>query len=874
MTADARAANPGWPFVGRGHEIATLERAWRDVIAGGRALISVRGEPGAGKTSLIRELLARVDDGTRFTLFGSCEAGWRKPFAPFDLAIGAHIDGHGLAEPTHRFAPWLARVSARIEAALGFPTGPTTRDEEDAHARMLVAVSRWIAAMARPNGGLVVIDDVQWIDAESGALLRRLCADGTTGLMIIVVHRDGEVVPGGAGDAVLEEVARHDPIRIELAGLDEADVASLATAIGRPDMASRVHARSDGNPLFARVLLESPDDDEHPHTVRDLIDVRVASLSDSCRELVRAASVVGPSFSGRTIAAVLGQSDAALLDSLEEAMRARLLVEQSADEWRFAHEVVWSAVRDTVSHARRMRLHARIAHALETDDATDPAQIAEHYVLSGTPDGRRAAVEHLRRAAALAERSFAYDTAIARYRSAEELVDPDDVESAPVRMDLALRRGVAERGAGSADWSNTLRAVAREAMAIGDCETLVRATLANSRGYHTRLGTIDEEVVGLLEAALECVAPDDPRRAALLVTLGNELNFSADRSIPEALCFEAVAAARAGGDPAVLAHVLRMASGPITAPWTVEYRLEMAVELETLANSLGDTRALVQALFSQVHGYLETARFDDLEVAYDKLQHLTDLHDPWLVRTQQQARFVVTAARGDLAQAESIANANLEHGAAMGMVDAFTIYAAELFFVRYLQGRLHELVELAERAADDNPAIAGLTAAHAVALVEAGDLERAARLVRAVTPALESIPRDLNWVTALCTWAEAIARVGDTEAATIVARLLAPYAHLVGVSSPVVWGSMHRSVGLLEAVLGHDDTAAEHLQQAIDVNHAGGLRGWEAMARHEHAVVRRALGEDVDEEPIRVLAVELGMDGLRRAIDRARATEN
>ncbi len=129
MTADARAANPGWPFVGRGHEIATLERAWRDVIAGGRALISVRGEPGAGKTSLIRELLARVDDGTRFTLFGSCEAGWRKPFAPFDLAIGAHIDGHGLAEPTHRFAPWLARVSARIEAALGFPTGPTTRDE-------------------------------------------------------------------------------------------------------------------------------------------------------------------------------------------------------------------------------------------------------------------------------------------------------------------------------------------------------------------------------------------------------------------------------------------------------------------------------------------------------------------------------------------------------------------------------------------------------------------------------------------------------------------------------------------------------------------------------------------------------------------------
>jgi tetratricopeptide (TPR) repeat protein len=239
---------------------------------------------------------------------------------------------------------------------------------------------------------------------------------------------------------------------VTLGGLGAADVAALADGLGAELPAAEVRMvaqRTEGNPFFVEELLR-----QHraggplavPESVKDLVERRLRSLSESARQLLSIAAVMGREFDLATLEQVTGQDAELLLDAIEEASSAHVLVELSGEIGRFAfaHALIHETVYAQPSATRRARIHLRVAEALEQrhadrlDEHAD--QLARHFVAAG--DERRS-LGYLIRAAGAASRVYAVDAALAHQQAALELaarlgVSPD--------TDGRLRRVLLERG--------------------------------------------------------------------------------------------------------------------------------------------------------------------------------------------------------------------------------------------------------------------------------------------------------------------------------------------------------------------------------------------------------------------------------------------
>jgi hypothetical protein len=858
-------------FVGRDVELAALHEAWDVATAGGSAIVELVGEAGIGKTTLVRELLGSIDPDRHMVLAGACDEGWSAPYLCLGRAAAELVERRGVDEATRAYASWLAQLSPRLDAALDHPASPIVEEREGDTARLVLAFVRWLRAQTSERAGVVVIDDLQWIDAESALLVRRLLVDLVPNLLIVLARR-GTATHGPAAASVVEAAAQSRGHRLQLSGLDSAAVASLAAGAGRDKVdADALHRRSNGNPLFVRALLDERDDIGAQSTVSILFSRRLETFAESAQQVVRAASLDEGVASVAVVAAVTGQSEDEVIEALELGARAGLVTELAVDQWDFVHDVARQAVRTTVGASQRARLHSRFASTLTQLRPDDDVALAHHHRRSGSIEGTRAAVDHLVKAGDAAMSRVAFLSAHDFFATAAALLaEIQDADDGSLRREIDLRAGIAARRAGLEGWAASLRAVTIEARDRGDDDLLVRAVIARNRGWHTELGRTDEEAVGLLEDALQKTGPDDPRRADVLATLATELAWVADRSRPDALAEEAIAIARRIGTPRLLLDVFDKASSARTNPATLAWRLALADESVTLAEQHGDARDRVTTLFKRMHCRFESGLTDEAREDWRAIESVivaqseVGQDDPWSQRSLEQCRFVFGVAEGRLDDAEEAANRAVVIGNSMQMTDALTSFSAHLFQLRWLQGRLAEVVELAD-AARGLATVPGFVAAYALARAATGSLDRAEAEIESVD--LAAIPQDLNWVTCMCAWAEAAHLVGHRTAAATLHEMLSPFADQIVYSNPIVFGSMHRTIGKLAAVLGDLNSAADHLEQAIVVNHVGRLHTFEALARYELAIVRRDLGEPGDLTIARTLAEEIGMLGLVRDID-------
>src|SRR5438067_2056109 len=279
--------------------------------------------------------------------------------------------------------------------------------------------------------------------------------------------------------------------------------------------------------------------------------------------MLRVAAVMGVEFDLPVLqsADILDEDD--LVWALEEATAARLVIEVAgtAPRYRFAHALVRDTLYAGLSAARRTTLHRRVAEAIEAvhggglDDYL-PA-LAHHWARAAAPAPELdKAVDYTIRAGDRALAQLAHDEAAAYYHQALELTGTGGGDEAG-RLELLIRLGEAQRRAGDPGHRRTLLHAAALARRLGDTDGLVRAALVNGRAIaYSRLGELDPERIAVLEAALEDVVETDlESRARLMANLAVELVFAADRDRRVALSDEALAAARASGNDAVLAHV-------------------------------------------------------------------------------------------------------------------------------------------------------------------------------------------------------------------------------------------------------------------------------------------------------------------------------
>jgi eukaryotic-like serine/threonine-protein kinase len=870
------------PFVGRHDHVDAGLCVLDDAIAGRSRALFVGGEAGVGKSRLVGEIARGARRRGMVVVGGRCDPEMTNPFGPFTEAfrqVVRAVDVSVLPACLGRWPEELARIVPELPDVVPGLGEPLVSDPGTERWRLLDAIVSALAGLANVGGLALVVDDLHWAtQATIGVIRHLLRADGVCGLALLGTYRDTELDAASPCAQLIADLGRVDGTgNVVLAGLDDAAMVALVHAAAGLDVdevgravAEALSRQTAGNPFFAGEVLSDllqrgslvgsdsrwlvvPDLAELtlPARVRDVIRQRVGLLGDGAQVALQAGSAVGSEFEVDVIQAVTGAQDT--VDALEQAAHARLVVEVSADRWRFVHALVRSALYDQMSRSRRSRVHRLIADTLEAGDRPDAAMVAHHWSLASGPDAATKAARWFVAAGDDAMQRLAPDEAAALYQAALDhgaragRTGFGDVERVTAQIGL----GTAQRRAARPTSSETLMTAARDAMVLHRPDLAGTAVVNDTRGFWNTLGQYDDERVSLIEEILGLLPSDDgPLRARLLATLAAELLFHPRSDERFGLADEALALARRVGDDATTFDVAVHRVLSTASPERLDGHWRDTIEIVALANNVGDPHRNILAMMLRYFVGIQSGHLDEVaEQPGIATVAASELGQPMLIWLAGAMRAGLLIFQARLDEAETLATEALTTGQAAGEDDAILWYSGQLTAIRYQQDRMSELIDLLAGFVAANPQLPvwqGLLAMSMCELERFDDARNA--LERLSTDRYETVPRDQFWIPTLCFAAEACRYVGDVGQARLLYDLLKPWRHLSAAVSVFSIGSVERTLGVLATQLHEHDTAERHLLRAIAKNERDGSPLWAATARLDLAdlYLRRRRDNDVE----------------------------
>lgn len=864
-------------FAGRQAATARLHEAFARARSGERCLALVTGEAGIGKTRLVAEFAHAVHSAGALVLYGRCEEEPATPYQPFAEALAP------LAVPDV-----LAAGLGEFEA--GRPGEPAAEPKRD-RARMFDVVAESLEELAGRRPLVLALDDLHWAERATLLLVRRLATrPQRVPLLLLGSAREDELSPGNPLTEALAEIRRDRPvIRVALHGLDEAAVVTVVEALTgtRPDPAAAraLRERAGGNPFFVRELAQHVDHGEGvplPDAVRDVVAARAGRLPELARRLLELAAVAGSEFDAELVRAGSGESEEAVLDALDAALRASFLRELPGSErLAFVHALVREALVGELSAARSAYLHRRIAEVLAERAERAPEQWLAplaHHALAGARGDPEPALVYALDAARQAVERLAWEDAADLLERAEALARQG---AAPERLaEVLAALGEARLRAGETDRARVaFEEGARLAREESRDDLLARAALG-AAGLGVTIVSVDEPLVALLEEALARVAPEqEALRVRLLSRLAIALAYAPAEARRMALVEEAAARARTLADPGALAVALTASHVVHWAPEHLRARLSAADELVALGERTGDPEIELHGRHWRIVDLLEQG---DVAAAADEIsvygRQAAEARLPgfaWYVPAWQAA---LAGYRGELAAARRLANDAHAQARRVRDDNAELVLNANHYTLHVAEEAWQEFDLAHLRSRIESPAGRSYRAALALCLAELGDASAARALLdEAAAEGFDRMPRDANLLIGLAQLAEASAALGDAEGAAAVVPLLEPFADrmVVLVRATGLAGSAAGPLGRALAAAGRTDEAIHALEAAIAVDHARGGIPFAARARRDLAETLLARGAPGDGARAAALLEEAAATadrlGLAEPARRARA---
>jgi DNA-binding CsgD family transcriptional regulator len=896
-----------FPFVGRSAELEKLRTLMPTAAGEGRRVVLIGGEPGSGKSRLLREFASTAAAEGSLVLYGACDAVVHAPYGPFVEALD-HLTR--IVEPAELRAALgtsggeLVRLLPDLPFRMGDLPATIDADPDTERHRLHTAVTDLLAGVARHRPAVLALEDGHWADAPSLLLFRHLARSlGQSRILLVATFRDVEAeVPEMLAETLADLRRVEGVLRLRLGGLSGEEVEEFVVRATGGDptgetraLAAALRDLTAGNPFLLcelwRALIETgaveiaggkvrlarpPAELGSPESVREVVSQRLARLAPETTDLLELAAAAGSEFLLETVRRAARQEEHVLAAALAEAARSGVIEELPSAPlaYRFTHELVRRALYDRLSGLRRAELHLLVGEALEEAEEHSGrvlADLAHHFACAAPLAGRRA-VEYNLLAASAAIGALAYDEAASRLRTALELGIGSPEERARVFLELGE---ATHRGGKALDALAAFRSAAAIARELDDAELLARAAI----GYEDacwRPGLADQGAVELLEEATQAFGDESSElRIRLLSGLGRALDFKGDRERGAIARASAVAMARRLNDRVGLAVVLaRSYWSRGTTP--LEEILDLLTEAKELGTELGNTEILAETMAWRVPSVVALG---DLDSARRELAELRETAEqtaqPFMLHVAEHYSSAIALSDGRLEQAEEFALRSRDWNDLLTGRDASGVFGIQMFSVRREQGRLAELAPAIRALAGEAGAEGAWGPGLVALLVELGMEAEARRELARVTADGLGPFRESLWLASLAYLTDACAALGDEATAELLYPELARLeganvmiGHLVA-----FYGAADRYLGMLAATLGERARAEEHFERGLESNRRMGATTWLAHTAYEYGRFllarcrdRRGRAEALLGEAV-TLAERIGLSSL---LDRAR----
>ncbi|MDZ7704563.1 MAG: protein kinase [Trueperaceae bacterium] len=436
------------PLIEREREWQLLNERLAELRQGEARLVLIEGGVGLGLSRLLGDIgeTARAI-GYVVVSVGNHEGihlpyrAWREALEtlrrtrPADFAAASE----GLEPILSALLPDLSRHGRSVRAPL------------PSQLKLYDAVDTLLTRLAAAQPLVLLVDNVEVADEGTVGLLAYLARSQRQRplLMVVALH------PEKATAAVRKTLASFRADRLRLEPLSPAATTELLGAmLGgtlEPTLARYVAERADGNPFFAEEILATMldagqierrrgiwswrrDTTPIPRSIEEVFMVHLDRLGDRAQRTLQAASSIGRVFGFELLRDLLKADEDALLDDLDELLRAGLLVEHPGGRYRFSHRLLQETLHERLSRRRKHRYHLFLAETYRGRLDIRPHLLADHYAQTQTPE---LALPYALAAARDADALFASDLAEHYYRLALSLVDDVSPQGADIQLELA-----------------------------------------------------------------------------------------------------------------------------------------------------------------------------------------------------------------------------------------------------------------------------------------------------------------------------------------------------------------------------------------------------------------------------------------------------
>ncbi len=842
-------------FVGRGDQHQALLGAWKTATADGRLAVFVGGEPGIGKTRLVKELCRAAHQEGSAVLWGSCDEELSIPYQPFVEAfrwLANTIDPDRLGELVGPLGSELSPLVPELERLVP-GIGPRLSDDpETERNRLFEAATELLVNLSTRVPVVLVLDDVHWARKPTLLLLRHLLkSTSRLPLLIVATYRDTDLDRTHPLSEMLADMRRQPGVeRLMLQGLDAEGVRQFLERTAGHDLAedglalaAAVSRETEGNPFFIGEVLRHLSESGAlvfrdgrwtsdfslgevgiPEGIREVVGRRLSNLDPATNEVLAIAAVIGREFDLRLLGRVVdGGSDGAL-DAVGVAETGNLVeaVVGRAGTYRFAHALVRSTLYDELPTSRRLRLHRAVGLALEAtgDGDSHLDELARHFTEAAALGEIAKAVDYCRRAGDMARSDLAFEEAAAHYGRALDALELDEHPTLGVRADLLFSAGDALVVIDDPRGRDLLLDAEQLGRETDDVALLARIVVSLTGGIVGRDGgRIDDHVVELAEYVLDRSDRLTPAaHASVLSALAYELFWADEITRRRALSDQALALARSVDDPHLLAEVMRsrFVVYDMTEPAALDQMLVEVSEMVDAAAGIDDhllcSAYIARSTCHSLRGNVGPGD-DDLLNA----ERLADrLRVPQLIARVKNLRASRALLAGQLEQCDALTSDYESYCARVGLGVGATTSAAIRYRLQYERGDLADLEGLLEMIIEAQPAIPVWRMALCGVYLQTDRVELCRPQVEAVAADdFAMVPRNAVFLLTCSSVARIASQVGALAEAEAAYNYAAPFDGQFAWAGSTYEYPIGVGVGAAASALGWYDRAERHFAQSL-----------------------------------------------------------